>query len=212
MNIRERIRKDFGVDLPIKGGLGNSLDTAVIVEQTEFNDYVGIEYAFLKYIGLGRGIAWKTIGQSLEFHANKKIDKIQIETIHTTQQETITQIENYYFDITECFGHPPAFMDKNKNEDKLGELIQYSKINERICPQPQQWNELWNILVDKKQKGSGWEPSLPLILADWWDSSVQSKQERFTQHLKWAADHDQIEEISIYLFNLQEVDWFHLND
>ena len=90
----------------------------------------------VRRVGLGRGIAWKTIGQSLEFHANKKIDKIQIETIHTTQQETITQIENYYFDITECFGHPPAFMDKNKNEDKLGELIQYSKINERICPQP----------------------------------------------------------------------------
>lgn len=37
----------------------------------------------------------------------------------------------------------------------LEELIQYCKDNDRVCPQPQLWNEMWNKLKDKKQIGAG---------------------------------------------------------
>ncbi len=102
MTIRERIRQDFGVDLPIKDGKGNSIDDPLVIEKVGINDYVGAEYEFLKYIGIGRGVKWKTISQALLFHKDKKIDRIKIEVIETTQTEIITTIENYYFDITEC--------------------------------------------------------------------------------------------------------------
>ncbi len=92
------------------GGFGNSIESAVIIErQFPTNNYVGTEYAFLKYLGLGRRIEWKTIGQELLNHNGRTIDKIKIETIETTETEIITQIENYYFDITECFN-----VDDNK--------------------------------------------------------------------------------------------------
>jgi hypothetical protein len=105
MNIRDLIKNDFSVDLPIKGGQGNSIDDPVIIERVSpINDYVGTEYAFLKYIGIGRGIEWKTIEQQLLTHNGREIDKIKIETKQITETEIITQIENYYFDITECFG------------------------------------------------------------------------------------------------------------
>jgi hypothetical protein len=105
MNIRDSMRNDFGVDLHIKGGPGNSIDDPVIIERiSPIIDYVGTEYAYIKYIGIGRGIQWKKIGQEFLIHKGRKIDKIKIETKKVTKTEIITQIENYYFDITECFG------------------------------------------------------------------------------------------------------------
>jgi len=55
-------------------------------------------------LGKGRGIEWKKLGQELLIYNNKKIDKIKIETVELTETHIITQIENYYFDTTECFG------------------------------------------------------------------------------------------------------------
>lgn len=104
MNIRELLIEDFGIDLPISGGLGNSIDDPVIIERTGNNDYAGIEHTFLKYIGLGRGIEWKLIQQELLEDNGRTLDKIKIETKQLTSTEVITQVENYYFDITDCYG------------------------------------------------------------------------------------------------------------
>ncbi|MGF7214744.1 hypothetical protein GGR92_000884 [Spirosoma lacussanchae] len=102
MNLRELLIYDFGVDFPIYGGNGNSIDNPIVIERTLINDYVGTEYAILKYLGIGRGIEWKTIGQQLLGHNDKLIDKIKIETKEITPTQIITQVENYYFDISEC--------------------------------------------------------------------------------------------------------------
>ena len=97
--------------------------------------------------------------------------------------------------------------------NNLEELISYCKDNNRICPQPQLWNLMWEKLKDKKTVGSaGWEPPLPLILAAWWDASPGSKQYRLMQHLNWANTHGQLKEISDFLIGLNEKQWFHLND
>jgi hypothetical protein len=96
--------------------------------------------------------------------------------------------------------------------NSLEELIDYCKDKERICPQPQLWNEMWNKLKDKKQIGAGWNPPLPLILAAWYDSSPNSKQFRLIQHLTWADSHGQLKEIANFLTSLNEDQWFHIND
>jgi hypothetical protein len=49
-------------------------------------------------------------------------------------------------------------------------LKEYCKTNNRICPMPMRWNELFNLLRNKKLK----EPSLPLILDTWWEASAMS--------------------------------------
>ena len=104
INLKELLKKDFGVDLPISGGVGNSIDNPIVIHLAKFNDYVGTEYSVLECIGKGRGIEWKIVEQGLLSHRDKKIDKVKIETIELTVDSKITQIENYYFDITECFG------------------------------------------------------------------------------------------------------------
>ncbi len=94
----------------------------------------------------------------------------------------------------------------------LEEIINYCKQNERVCPQPQLWNTLWQKLKYKKQIGAGWQPALPLINTAWWESSGFSKQLRLIEHLKWAEANGQLQEIANYIISLKEDDWFHSND
>ena len=57
--------------------------------------------------------------------------------------------------------------------------------NGRVCPNPIFWNELYELLPDRKRVGQGWEPPLPLILAAWWDAPALSKYLRLREHLEW---------------------------
>lgn len=64
--------------------------------------------------------------------------------------------------------------------------------NNRLVPMPTQWNQLYGLLKNTRQKTSGgWEPPLPLILAAWHDTMPIDKQLRFKEHLEWAQQHDQ---------------------
>lgn len=47
--------------------------------------------------------------------------------------------------------------------DQVHALIAYVKDNKFVCTMPKQWNKLWQILLDQKQRGIGWEPALPLF-------------------------------------------------
>jgi len=92
------------------------------------------------------------------------------------------------------------------------EIIDYCQINNRICPLPQKWNELWLLLKERKQAGNNWEPPLPLILGAWNNTSNLLKKERLKEHIKWAEQQNQLIVICDFLHSLKEVDWFHERD
>ncbi len=101
----------------------------------------------------------------------------------------------------------------NDISTQLEEVINYCKVNDRVCPMPQLWNKLYQQWKNTKQKsGGGWEPGLPLILQVWYDASAMAKQIRLIEHLKWAEKENQLDEIFSFLKNLKEEEWFHLND
>ena len=127
MILKDLIDRDFGVKLPISGGFGNSIDNAIIIHKDGNNDYVVLEHFILKCLGRGRKIKFKTLVQELITYNDKKIDKIKIETKEVTESEIITQIENYYFDITECFGN------KIQQQRLFDEELILEKIKERIA-------------------------------------------------------------------------------
>ena len=104
INLRELLKTDFGIDFPISGGTGNSRDSPIIIHHQNPNDYVGVEYGILRCLGIGRRIEWKLIQQSLLNFDGRKIEQMKIETKQSIETDIITQVENYYFDITECFG------------------------------------------------------------------------------------------------------------
>jgi len=77
----------------------------------------------------------------------------------------------------------------------------------RVCPLPQPWNEVYRRLPEKTQRGGSWTPSLPLILAAWWEATDSQKRERFRLHLEWAENHGVLPEIFEYLKTLKPEDW-----
>jgi hypothetical protein len=115
ISLRKLINEDFGIDLPIKGSTGNSIENPVIIEWTPNDDFVSVEFAYLRCIGMARGIEWKFISQKQMNHDGRKIDRLTIKTRQFGVSEIITQQENYYFDITEWTEKLPS--DSNVREN-----------------------------------------------------------------------------------------------
>lgn len=137
LSFKEVIKIVFGVDLPIRGGIGNSLEKAVIIERAQpLNDYVSVQYEVLKYMALGRELlSWKVLRQELIRENGKTYDKLYIQVSFLRSGQRIEQVEHYYFDITECFGPEPS-SEKNPDEqledmkkflDKMLEQIEKDK-------------------------------------------------------------------------------------
>ncbi len=92
------------------------------------------------------------------------------------------------------------------------ELLELARINGRVCPQPSHWNRLYQLLPNRRQVGSSWEPPLPLILAAWWDAPDTSKAARLQEHISWAVAHGAGDKVHAYLSGLAEIEWHHAGD
>lgn len=92
-------------------------------------------------------------------------------------------------------------------------LWDYCTANNRLVPMPPQWNQVFGMLKNTRQKPSGgWEPPLPLILAEWHHSMPIEKQLRFKEHLNWAETQGQLAEIAALLRSLPETQWCHFGE
>ena len=65
INLRNLLKKDFGIDFPISGGTGNSRDNPIVVHKVEPNDYTSVEYGILRCLGEGRRVEWKVLQQAV---------------------------------------------------------------------------------------------------------------------------------------------------
>jgi hypothetical protein len=79
--------------------------------------------------------------------------------------------------------YPSDYVIQNGMVSKRNDLLDYVKADGRICPNPKEWNVLWEMLPDKQQFGSSWEPPLPLILAAWLETPHFRKEARLNEHI-----------------------------
>ena len=94
----------------------------------------------------------------------------------------------------------------------LEEVLAEVQKNKRVCPQPQRWQQLFDMLPDKQRKGAGWEPPPPLILAAWWETPAMSKMLRLRAHIEWASSHGCLVEVYSFLRELPEDQWHHIGE
>jgi hypothetical protein len=99
-----------------------------------------------------------------------------------------------------------------KMTSQLDQLLTQCASNDRVCPMPQQWTNLWEMLPNKRRRGAGWEPPLPLILGGWWETSDSEKRERLELHIRWAAEHGILNRVGAFLRSLPENQWHHTGD
>lgn len=104
MPAKDFIKELFNVDLPIAGGYGESCKNAVKMLYKVPNDFISTEYFYLRCICESMEKSYKLVGQELIGKEGRTYDKIQIETTHKKDGNTIVQLEEWYFDITDCFG------------------------------------------------------------------------------------------------------------
>lgn len=91
--------------------------------------------------------------------------------------------------------------------NSLDALLEYARAEGRVCPMPMKWNELYEMLPDRRRMGGGWEPPLPLILGAWWYASATEKQERLALHLRHASTHDVFDQVDAFVRNLRPDEW-----
>lgn len=96
--------------------------------------------------------------------------------------------------------------------DPVESLVAYCRENNRVCPMPAMWNQLWEMLPNRTRVGNGWKPSLPLILAAWHDTPAMLKMLRLAEHIEWAAEHGALESVARFLRELREEDWHHIGE
>lgn len=94
----------------------------------------------------------------------------------------------------------------------LDEVLAEVQKNNRVCPQPNKWNELYELLPNKRRQGSTWVPPLPLILAAWWDTPAMLKMLRLREHIEWASEQGALGAIYEFLASLKEEDWHHVGE
>ncbi len=94
----------------------------------------------------------------------------------------------------------------------LEQALEEAQKNNRVCPQPLKWKELYELLPNTKRKGNGWEPSLPLILAAWGNTPAMLKILRLREHIEWAFEHGCLDDILVFLQNLKEDEWHHFGE
>ena len=104
---------------------------------------------------------------------------------------------------TDLFSMPPT--------ETFDTLWNYCSSKNRAIPHT--WKVLYEMLDGKRQNSSGrWEPPVPFILAAWYETTPLEKYLRFKDHIQWAADHNQLDEIEAHLRNLPEKDWYHFEE
>jgi hypothetical protein len=95
----------------------------------------------------------------------------------------------------------------------IDELTMYAQSDNRVCPLPPQWTELWEMLPNRRPlSGGGWSPPPPLILAGWWTTSVEAKRARLVAHLEYARQHGILAQVGEFLRALPTDAWAYERD
>lgn len=92
---------------------------------------------------------------------------------------------------------------KDNNTVNIDELL----INNRVCPNPQIWNKIWERILQESEE----EIAKPLILGAWHFTTDNEKKNRFLQHFQ-KAESLNITEIIMSLLDIPETEWHHINE
>jgi hypothetical protein len=91
--------------------------------------------------------------------------------------------------------------------EAIDSLTVYCRDNKRVCPLPKAWQQLWEMLPEKRRTVDAWEPAIPLIGAAWHDAPAMLKMVRLAEHLQWAAKHNALPEVAAFLRGLSGTTW-----
>lgn len=93
--LKHILKKKFGVDLPIKGGHGNSLDDAIIIDKV-YEDWSDVMYTCLRLINRLFNRSWKLVKQTRLEQDGRTYDQVVLEVNGDS-----VNYYTFYFDVTD---------------------------------------------------------------------------------------------------------------
>ena len=94
----------------------------------------------------------------------------------------------------------------------LEDVLLEARRNNRVCPQPAKWQQLYQMLTVKSQQNSGRQLDPPPVGAAWLETPPLTKRMFFRDHVEWAAEHKCIEDVFAFLKRLPEAHWYHMGE
>ena len=114
MSFRKTIKNKFGVDLPIKGGFGTSIEHPIIIDETQKYNYVSLEKKCINYACQIDEMEWIMDKQELIEHMGKSIDILKIRLSKNADFENNYKTVSFYFDISDCIKYLMTVAELNK--------------------------------------------------------------------------------------------------
>jgi hypothetical protein len=88
----------------------------------------------------------------------------------------------------------------------VDEAMTEARRNNRVCPLPDRWVELYQMLPNRKPN----RPTPPLIGPVWKATPSISKRMCLREHLEWAEASGNLAEVLDFLRQLPEEEWHHM--
>jgi hypothetical protein len=91
----------------------------------------------------------------------------------------------------------------------LYDLIDFITTDERVCPKPFLWSDLYRKMKqESSDRGITTKISLPLILAAWRGSTDAQKRQRLVEQIKFSDSHDFLSVVDLFLRSIPDGDWY----
>lgn len=88
-------------------------------------------------------------------------------------------------------------------------LMVVARRNNRVCPRPTQWTELYRLLDGDRYSDLQAPPVQPWL---WGQLSGLQKRLRFRDHIEWAERHGRLGQIAHFIGTLPEAAWLHMGE
>jgi hypothetical protein len=106
-------------------------------------------------------------------------------------------------------GGPDAARDAGKPVAiTLDAALVMIRRNNRVCPLPSIWKQLYDALPDKSPQLA----TVPLTSQEWKQTPALQKRTRLREHIEWAAAHGVLNDVYTLLDALPENKWQHMGE
>lgn len=106
---------------------------------------------------------------------------------------------------------PPAAPPASEPVTVQQVLTEARRFN-RVCPLPEQWQQLYDLLPAKIISGGSSQPPPPISGPAWHATSAMPKRMCLRDHIEWAEHHGALEVVMQFLQSLPESQWHHMDD
>ncbi len=84
--------------------------------------------------------------------------------------------------------------------------------NNRVCPRPERWQEMFALLPPRKTLRGTQQPPMPPIGPAWAVTPSLTKRLCFREHIEWAETQGVLESIMSFMQTMPETDWLHMGE